>query len=242
MACPHAELGHAVASDRNVDIPWSEVNSFDGALDPRGFYEATLPVISRLHRQAAAHPSGSNELRILRQRVGAMPAESVCDLGCGWGDWASVYGLAATRIHLVDLSPSVLACAMEHVPYWAPNSSVSCQVLDLFNKTDWSSLAGYRMYLLAFVFGHATEPQRKGVLGSLRKLICAEDRVVLIDSLKSDPWQDADTVRCVNVSGNLVGAFKHYFDPEEVLTLGRQAGFELTSAWWGRRYFLAELR
>lgn len=214
---------------------------FDGVLDSRRFYEATLPTISQLHFQAAAHPSVSNELRTLREHVRDMSAESVCDLGCGWGDWASVYGPLAKRIHLVDLSPSVLACAKERVSSWAPASSVTSQVTDIFNETDWRSLAGFRMYLLAFVVGHATEPHRMGAIASLRMAVARGARVVLIDSLKSDRQQDTDTVRCVGIDGNLVGAFKHYFDREEVMALARQGGFEIAYSWWGRRYFLTEL-
>lgn len=231
-----------MAADKNVEIPWSEVHHFDGILDSRRFYEAMLPTISQLHHQAAAHPSGSNELRFLRQHVRAMPAESVCDIGCGWGDWASVYGPAAMRIHLVDQSPEILGRAKERVSTWAPTSSVTCQVSDVFNETDWHSLSGFSLYLLAFVVGHATEYRRGDALASLRTAVHRGSRVVLIDSLKSDPRQDADAVRCVDMGGNLVGALKHYFDCNEVMVLARQAGFEVAYSWWGRRYFLAELR
>jgi len=230
-----------LATDGNVEIPWSEVRYFDGVIDSRRFYEATLPTISQLHIQAVARPSVSNELRTLRNHVRDMPAESVCDLGCGLGDWASVYGPSATRIHLVDLSPSVLACAKQRVFSWAPASRVTCQVSDVFNETDWRSLAGFRMYLLAFVVGHATEPRRLGAIASLRTAVRKGDRAVVIDSLKSDHQEDADTVRCVDIGGNLVGAFKHYFNREEVMALASQAGFEVAYAWWGRRYFLVEL-
>ncbi len=215
--------------------------TFDGTINVRRFYEATLPVISQLHHQAMAHQSVSSELRTLRERVGTMPAEVVCDLGCGFGDWASVYGPTANRIHLVDLSTSILARAMEYVSFWAPASNVTCRVFDLFSETDWQSLAGFRMYLLAFVVGHATEPQRFGALASLRKVVRSGDRVVLIDSLQPGPLQNTDAVRYVDLDGHTVGAFKHYFFRDEVLALVRQAGFEVASSWWGRRYFLVEL-
>lgn len=230
-----------MATDRNVGIPWSEVRYFDGVIDSRRFYEETLPTISQLHFQADARPSVSNGLRTLRKHVRDMLAESVCDLGCGLGDWAAVYGPSATRIHLVDQSPSVLACAKERVFSWAPASRVTCQVSDVFNETDWCSLAGFRMYLLAFVVGHATESCRVSAIASLRTAVRKGDRVVMIDSLKSDHQEDADTVRCVDIDGNLVGALKHYFDREEVMSLASQAGFEVAYSWWGRRYFLVEL-
>lgn len=235
-------MGRAVPANQDVHIPWIEDSSFDGVLDARRFYEAALPTISRLHSQAASYPSPLNELRTLHRHVSAIPAESVCDLGCGLGNWASVYGQAASRVHLVDLSPSILAFAMTHVSSWAPTSKVTCQVLDLFNEPDWISLVGFRMYLLSFVVGHATERQRLGALVSLRKAVCSEDRVVMIDSLKSDPRQKADTVRCIDIDGNRVGVLKHHFDVDEVRNLAHQSGFEVVSSWWGHRYFLVELR
>jgi SAM-dependent methyltransferase len=230
-----------LATDRNVEIPWSEVRHFDGVIDSRRFYEATLPTISQLHFQAATHPLASNELQTLRKHMRDMPAESICDLGCGLGDWASVYGPTATRIHLVDLSPSVLACAKERVLSWAPASRVTCQIFDVFNEEDWRSLAGFRMYLLAFVVGHATEPRRVGAIASLRAAVRKGDRVVVIDSLKPSHQEDADIVRCVDIGGNLVGVPKHYFDREEVMALASQAGFEVAYSWWGRRHFMVEL-
>ncbi len=231
-----------VAANQDVDIPWREVDSFHGVVNARQFYETTLPAISQLHRQAIAHPSGSNELRTLRERVEALLADGVCDLGCGLGDWATVYGPAADRIHLVDLSPSILASAVEHVTYLAPAANVTCQVLDLFTETDWRSIGGFPVYLLAFVLGHGTQHQRVGALASLRRVVQSGERIVVMDSLKYHPRQNADTVRCVKVAGELVGAFKHFFERDELLALAHQAGFEVASSWWGRRYFMVELR
>lgn len=231
-----------MGTNRDVNIPWEELNTFNGVLDARRFYEAVLPTISQLHRQAAASQSRPNELRTLRQHIGAFRSESVCDLGCGLGDWAYVYGSAAKRILLVDVSPSILARAMKRMNYWATTSDVTFQVFDLFNETDWRNLAGFRMYLLAFVLGHADEPQRISTLASLRSIVRSGDRVVVIDSLKSAYRQEADTVRCVDIDGSLVGAIKHFFDREEVIDAIRHAGFEVTSSYWGSRYFFVEMR